>query len=330
MRWLNRHRPSGAAALLAVLLVFVLAWWFAVQQPLQQRRERDTAVAHHLQIAQRQANDGRLALAIDEVNKAVELNPQAIATHRQLAKLRAERLLRLAFAGSGPALHIGLSRDYARQRPVKDLDIDIALAVLYRLFALDPQLEDDVDLLLVQAEILKSSGARIKQAISALQRAHFLAPDRADVGAELGLMQLVADDDVQGLARLRRALVQQSNNARTQFYLAHGLGESARCSGASVPIDGAMCAEALRGYRVSIELANDDALWSHHIRRAAVYEMRNIFSNIARGADDILNAELAMDARERLGCVELMLCHRSSQKDSRLDRRSAVLVSEIV
>lgn len=53
LRWFNSHRRPGAAALLAVLLAFVLAWWFAVQQPLQQRRERDDAVAHHLQIAQR-------------------------------------------------------------------------------------------------------------------------------------------------------------------------------------------------------------------------------------------------------------------------------------
>ncbi|MFT5446836.1 MAG: hypothetical protein ACI9DC_002011 [Gammaproteobacteria bacterium] len=80
-----------------------------------------------------------------------------------------------------------------------------------------------------------------------------------------------------------------------------------------MPVDGALCAEALRGYRVSIERANDDALWSRHIRGAAVYEMRNIFSKIARGADNILNVKLAMDASERLVSVELMLSHKPRQ-----------------
>jgi hypothetical protein len=99
-----------------------------------------------------------------------------------------------AFPPDYPGINIGLRSDYSRFAPVPASEINRALSHVYKLQAQDASLRNDAGLLLEEAMLLKTNGARIGEAASVLERAHRLAPGNTDISAEFGLLLAVPEE----------------------------------------------------------------------------------------------------------------------------------------
>ena len=303
LSFVTRHR-----FVVLTLLVFLAASaWLAVVRPLQQAHRRDTAVASHLSVAERFVVNGRLDTALAELDAAARIDPNRVSVLRRSVFVVREQLERRAFADGQSTLHVGLQRNYERLRPVNDQQLDAALARVYRLFAAEPSLENDVDVLLQQALILRLSGGRVDEAMAVLRRAVALAPRRADLLAELGVLQAVVKGDRGGIAQLSEAVAMAPANPRARLYLAQALSEAGQCAQAGESMNRKMCSEALDALQQCIAHSQAEDLWSRHMRVAALRQARDIFSRVATEADDILSGVITLPNDERLRWVELLL-----------------------
>ena len=272
-------------------------------------RETRATIRIHSDAGDRFVEQDNYGQAIGEYQNALQAGPEITGLHRKLISATRERLLRTAF-GSG-AIDVGLRRDYGDFKPVPDEEIDEALKRVYRLRTLEPSLNDDVDLLLDEALILKSGGARATRAIPLLERAHQLSPARPDVLAELGLLSALLQQDSGGARLIGRAIEMQPEQARYHFYRARSLDQVYLCPFAGLTYSGSgdreACAEAVREYRRASDLAQADDLWSSQIRTRSVGSALNIFSRYVRKEKSVLTPRMGLSLDERISELEYLI-----------------------
>jgi tetratricopeptide (TPR) repeat protein len=267
-------------------------------------RELSAQVQLHRSVGDRLAAQKKYIKALEEYEKALQIDPGNIEVGRRFISTAKDNLLEQAF-GSHWVIGIALRHHYADFRLTSESEIDSALTALYRLQALNPELRHDVALLLDEALILKA-GLQLGPAVGVLRQAHELAPAHAAVLAELGLLLALSSEDppqiAGGIAFIRRAIQAEPNEARYHFYLAHALAETCLCPYAGLEYsrgdDAQACAEAIREYHRAADLAVAGDTWQ--IRARARECSIDIFHRYARKEGDILTPKLAMPFDERL------------------------------
>lgn len=261
----------GVPALLVLSgLVLGLVYW-------QQQRAIPGKVQAHVA-----AGDAFLAQAwydraAKEYQAALVLDPTRIDARRRLLRTWREELL-LAGFGPGSQVDPALRVDYARAELVPAAQVEQALVVVRELNALDPAASRDPEFLFDHAQILKVGG-RVEAAITVLDLAYRLAPNDADIAAELGLLRALegvrAGRGAEGLALVRNAIAARPQEARYRLYAARILHEAAGCGGLAVrPLRVARpatdaCDDARREYLLAEELAQGDDIWSRRIKLRA-------------------------------------------------------------
>jgi tetratricopeptide (TPR) repeat protein len=273
------------------------------RRPARQAGEIAHQARVHLSAGDRLAARGRYREAIQEYETAAEIDTNGEILRRIVATKR-EQLVRRAF-GPGSNLGIAIRHDWSSFQLVPNAEVDAALAVLYRLQALDPALDEDAGLLLDEAKLMKA-GLRLPDAVEVLRQAHALAPANAEVMAELGLLMALSAKDAKQIAEaiafLRQAVHATPDEAIYHYYLAHSLAETHMCAYAGVDFreggDEQACAEAIREYRRAADLGKDDDIWE--IRTRACEASMDIFHRYARKEGTVLSPKLAMPLEERL------------------------------
>lgn len=311
LRRTTRRVPAARIALAGfALLCFSLLLYFSVGSRQQDRALDDQAVSH-LEVGDRFAANNNYAKAIAEYNEALEYAPNDRVVLRKLVSVKKERLLASAFTEPGNLLDIALRPDIERYAPVPATDVDDALASIYRLQSLDPTLKDDVELMLVEALIWKSSGQRSRNAIPVLTRAAELAPDHARVLGELGLLRTVIAQEPDAVDYIRRAIELDAQAPRYRYYLARALAESYLCPYAGYDYkgagDGTACAEAIQSYRRAHELATSDDVWSRHMRARAPDKALAIFHRYVIKEQDILSPKIDISVDDRIEALEYLI-----------------------
>jgi tetratricopeptide (TPR) repeat protein len=260
-----------------------------------------------LSVGDRLAVQKRYAEALEQYGIALRASPRNVAANRRVVSVMRERLLLRAF-GPGSSIGIALRHDLGTGswlRLAPSSEVDASLSALYRAQALDPELEEDVGLLIDEALILKA-GQRFQEAVDVLRKAHGLAPANVQVLAELGLLLALFSKTpaakAEGIRLLRDTLGAEPGDARSHLYLANALAESCLCPYAGLDYAGGndadACAEAIREYHRAADLASDDDTWQIRVR--ARESAMNIFYRYARKEGDILTPRLAMPFDERL------------------------------
>lgn len=261
----------GVPALaLAVVLGLGFTYW-------QQQRAIPGKVQAHLA-----AGDGYVAQAwydraAKEYEAALALDPGRVDARRRLIGAWREDLL-LAGFGPGSEVDPALRVDYAHHELVPAARVEKALTLVREVSALDAASNRDPRFLLDHALILKVAG-RVGAAIAMLDLAYRLAPNDADIAAELGLLRalegLRTGRSAEGLGLVRDAIALRPNDARYRLYAARILHEASGCgrTGAQpvryAPRANDGCNDARREYLRAEELASGEDIWSRRIKLQA-------------------------------------------------------------
>jgi tetratricopeptide (TPR) repeat protein len=315
----SRFKKASAAVGVIGAVIGVILGGGQIVSHVREARQAREEIEIHLAAGDRFAGQDQYAEANKEFEKVLQIDKSNVDARRRLVRVARQRLTFEAFPPGNQGLDIGLRRDYPTSfadafETVSDDEINAALTHLYELQSLDPQLKDDVDLKLDEALILKTNGKRLGDAIKALERAHELAPENPDANAELGLMLAVPEEShrkVEGVALVRRAVQNHPDEARYHFYLARSLEEVYACPYVGIDSHDSNgpqgCAEAIREYHRSADLATGGDTWSPAIRVWAHRRAMDIFHRYARKEDDILTPNLAMPLGERLKELEYLI-----------------------
>ena len=244
--------------------------------------------------------------AAGDYRKAIEADGHDLVARRRLILVLRRQLTQEAFPPGNQMIDIALRRDYANMSPVDDDELNAVLKQIYDLEALDPAAKQDPEVLLDQALILKTNGARAKEAIPLLQQARNAAPNDPEILAELGLLQAVLVQNTpaardQALDLIRQAIKIKPEVARYSFYLGRALSEAYLCPYAGLDYTGTGdaegCADAIRAFRKAAEEATGQESWLRHRAQDGVLD---IFHRYARKERDIRTPKLAMPLAERL------------------------------
>lgn len=258
------------ALLLLGGLVTGLIYW-------QQQRALPSKVQAHLAAGDAFVAQAWYDRAAKEYAAALALDATSVDARRRLLGAWREELLLMGF-GPGSQVDPALRVDYARSELVPAARVEQALALVRELNALDPASNRNPTALLEHALILKVGG-RVDAAIAVLDLAYRLAPQDADIAAELGLLRalegLRTGRGADGLDLVRYAIAARPQDARFRLYAARILHEAAGCGGlAAHPMRVASranqaCDEVRREYLRAEELARGDDIWSRRIKLRA-------------------------------------------------------------
>lgn len=301
-------RTSMIIGLIGGIIAVTLGLWQIINQVRASREIREK-VSVYLSVGDRFVTQMQYDEAIDEYQKAIELERANIEAHRRIITTMREKLLYAAFVRS--AVDIGLG-GYGQSGTVSESEVNAALSRIYQLQAVNPSLKDDVGLLLDEALILKTYYRRSKRAIKVLEQAHKLSPENHKVLAELGLMKAFHSDTLQqkieGLYLIRHAVELRPNHARYHFYLARSLSRAYGCVWESDPGDAEACAEAIREYHRAADLATTEDVWSKQIRYGSHGPRSSIaiFKAYARIDGGILTLNLNMPLDECIKELEYL------------------------
>lgn len=258
------------ALILAVSLGIGWVYW-------QQQRAIPRKVQAHLAAGDAFVAQAWYDRAAKEYQAALALDASRVDARRRLLGAWREELL-LAGFGPGSQVDPALRVDYARSELVPAAHVEQALALVRELNALDPASNRDPEALREHALILKVGG-RVDAAIAVLDLAYRLAPQDADIAAELGLLRALENlrtgRGTEGLGLVRYAIAARPQEAKFRLYAARILHEAAGCGGlAAQPMRvtsraNAACDEVRREYLRAEELARGDDIWSRRIKLRA-------------------------------------------------------------
>jgi tetratricopeptide (TPR) repeat protein len=294
-------------ALLVIAGVAIPIGLYLGATSFQAARTTRAQVRTHLDAGDRFFSQEEYAPAMTEYVMALEVDPDDVRSARRLVSATTQQLLMEAF-GPGASYDLGLGGNYERARLVSDSAIDEARSLIYRLKSIDPELRDDVGLLLDEALILKTNGSRVLGGIPLLEEALDLSPTDPEVIAELGLLKAVLRGEPEGVELVRRASNMDPDRARYHYYLGRSLGETHLCSRVSGPTPGApiACAEAVREYRLAGDLAITDDVWAREIRAGSVSRGWEIFHAYARRGHENPTDTIGLSVDERIEEIEYL------------------------
>lgn len=268
---LTRALYYGAPALVVAVILGIGAMYW------QQQRAIPAKVQAHIAAGDAFVAQAWYERAAKEYEAALALDANGVDARRRLLSAWREELLLMGF-GPGSQVDPALRVDYARAELVPAARVEQALTLVRTLNALDPASNRDPTLLLEQALILKVGG-RVEDAIAVLDRAYRVAPNNADIAAELGLLRAIeglrTGRGPEGLGLVRYAIAARPQEARFRLYAARILHEAAGCGGVSaqpmrvVSRANAACDEARREYLRAEELAHGEDIWSRRIKLRA-------------------------------------------------------------
>lgn len=306
---------------LAIFVTFsvVIGVFYGVKSFLSNQSEQKQ-IQLHLNVGDQFVEQQDFEAAIKEFEKAQTISPDNIESYLKITRVNRRRMMRMAFTGDS-SLNIGLREDYAEHfAPIDSMQISAALRLIYKVKELNPSLNNDPDLLLDEALILKTSGIRAKKAIVVLEKAKEIAPLNAEILSELGLLNTMLLKKPTGIEDIQHAIKINPNKARYHFYLARALEEIFLCPYTEKNYaglgDSEGCANAIREYHQAIALANDEEKWSQHIRYYSINGSLDIFSRYIRKEKDILTQSLSMSVKERIKELEFLISqgHKSSRR----------------
>jgi len=321
-------RTSAVVGLIGATIGVILGSWMIISQ-LQEARQIREKVKIHLFAGDRLATQQRYDQAIKEYEKVFEVDKNNIKVHLRIISTVRRHLTFKAFPPGDPGNDFALRPDYDSAlftnlfARVSDSEINAVLTRIYQLQALNPILQDDIELLLEEALILKTRGTRTKEAIKVLEKAHKLAPENPELLAELGLLLAVLSHKSpqragEGVTLIRRAIQNRPNEACYHFYLARSLATAYLCPHRGLEYSGAddaqACAEAIREYHRATDLATGDDIWSQRIRTRAQKSSMGIFHRYAMKEADILTPKLGMPLDERIKELEYLMSTGASRR----------------
>jgi tetratricopeptide (TPR) repeat protein len=212
--------------------------------------------------------------AIEEYEKALELDKDNVETYRRIITAKREKF-------------------QIQKYNIPQEEVDDTFALIYRLRSLNPSLKDDIRLLVEEALLLEVDES-FKTSIMVLEKAHKLSPNDPDVLAELGRLRLQtpSNENIEDLHLLRRAIEIQPDEPRYHYYLGGALEEAG------------FHAEAIREYNRTVKLADGQDIRSEQLRRHASCESMGIFRCYYRDEERLLTTELDMSLEERVQRLE--------------------------
>lgn len=242
----------------------------------------------------------RFDAAMAQYRKALELDEFDVDVLWRVAaamkeKLLAESLYSAGAAATGQDVAV---RDEALLRAVSTSDVEAGLEVLYTIQAIDPLLQDDVSILLDEAQFLKMDG-QAAAAAAVLERARRIQPQHPQVLAELGLLAALKPPREEGLRMIRRAVELDPTNPLFHLYMGRTLQRD----------QGAAGAEAMRSYRRAAELSRASDFKEGRVQRFALRSIQTMFYELGDREGGILTRDLDMPASERLDLLRWILAH---------------------
>lgn len=225
--------------------------------------------------------------AIEEYEKALELDKDNVETYRRIITVKREKF-------------------QIQKYDIPQEEVDDTFALIYKLRSLNPSLKDDIRLLVEEALLLEVDKS-FKASIMVIEKAHKLSPKDPDVLAELGRLRLQtsSNENIEALDLLRRAIEIQPDEPRYHYYLGEALEEAG------------FGAEAIREYNRTVMLADGQDLRSEQLRRDASCELMGIFCCYYRDEERLLTAELDMPLEERVQRLEYYIENRELELEYR-------------
>ena len=139
-------RIPAIIGLIGGIIALTLGAWQLINQ-VRETQEMRKKISMHLYVGDRFVSQMEYDQAVDEYQKAIELERTNIDAHRRIITTMREKLLYAAFVLSPP--DIGLGNHYGNVgTKVSNSEINAALSKLYQLQAVNPALKVDVGLLL--------------------------------------------------------------------------------------------------------------------------------------------------------------------------------------
>lgn len=256
---------SAFIGLIGLIIGAVVGGSKIIQQ-VRQSREINRQVKVFLEVGDRFAGQFKLNKAIEEYQKALELDEDNIDAHRRIITAMRQKL----YLGIGPFPKVN----------------DV-LSRIYRVQALSPHLRNDFKLLLEEVHLLIDNDSW-DDALSVLERALKVAPGEPEVLALFGFVRALTSPKarVEGLDLLVRAIESQPNKALYHYYLAQAL-EHAQDD-----------AESIREYYQAAKLLTGQDIRSYRLHNKAIKKLDNIFMRFFR-KDGALTSRLEIAIDER-------------------------------
>ena len=256
---------SAFIGLIGLIIGAVVGGSKIIQQ-VRQSREINRQVKVFLEVGDRFAGQFKLNKAIEEYQKALELDEDNIDAHRRIITAMRQKL----YLGIGPFPKVN----------------DV-LSRIYRVQALSPHLRNDFKLLLEEVHLLIDNDSW-DDALSVLERALKVAPGEPEVLALFGFVRALTSpkDRVEGLDLLVRAIESQPNKALYHYYLALAL-EHAQDD-----------AESIREYYQAAKLLTGQDIRSYRLHNKAIKKLDNIFMRFFRKNGALISRlNMAIDER---------------------------------
>lgn len=245
-----------------------------IYKQVQHSKEIKREVKILLEVGDSFAEQFKLNNAIEEYNKALELDKENTDAKRKIITALRKKL----YLGIGPL-------------PV----INDVLSQIYKLYALDSSLKNDIDLLLEEARILIYDDS-LHEALKVLETARKAAPDEPEVLSLCGLVRSLTSpkDRADGLDLLEKAIERQPNNALYHYYMAQALEHTQDD------------AESIREYYGAAKLLTSEDIWSKKLQEKAIKKLDDHFMRFFRD-DGALTTSLNIPLEERALIYEYVI-----------------------
>ncbi|MGA1865248.1 MAG: hypothetical protein ACMUHX_09315, partial [bacterium] len=227
-----------------------------------------------LEVGDRFAEQFKLNKAIEEYSKALELDKENTDVQRKIIAALRQKL----YLGIGPL-------------PV----VNDVLSQIYKLYALNSSLKNDIDLLLEEARILIYDDS-LHDAFKVLETARYKAPDEPEVLSLCGLVRALTspEDKSEGLDLLEKAIEMQPNNALYHYHMARALDHTQDV------------AESIREYYRAAKLLTSEDIWSRKLQEKAIKKLDDYFMRFFRD-DGALTTSLNIPLKERALIYEYVI-----------------------
>jgi hypothetical protein len=227
-----------------------------------------------LEVGDRLAGQFRLNKAIEEYQKALELDEENIDAQLKIITAIRQKL-------------------YLEIEPFSA--VDDVLSRIYHLYALNSHLKNDIELLLEEARVLVYDDS-LYDALNVLETAYKEAPGEPEVLALLGLVRASTSpkDRVEGLDLLEQAIKSQPNNALYHYYRAQALEHAGNDS------------KSIREYYQTAKLLTVRDIWSNKLHNKAIKKLDDIFMLFFRD-DGALTSSINIPLKERALIYEYVI-----------------------
>jgi len=273
-------KKMSAVIVLIGVIIAALVGGYQIFQEVSHVKEIQREVNIQLSIGDSFLERFEHERAIEEYEKALELDKDNVETYRRIITAKREKF-------------------QIQKYDIPQEEVDDTFALIYKLRSLNPSLKDDIGLLVEEALLLEVDKS-FKASIMVIEKAHKLSPKDPDVLAELGRLRLqtASNENIEALDLLRLAIEIQPNEPRYHYYLGEALEEAG------------FHAEAIREYDRTAKLAVGQDIWSERLRYSAFNELIGIFHIHYLDEERLLTAELDMPLEERVQILEYYIGNR--------------------